>query len=170
MRPMSEIEYRNVDIDSIHTRLLYLGLVIDVLVPVFLLSLGIFLKSKGVGGDMGTGLDIFFWVLIAVTLSEIPVIYLVRKTTLSARKVYLESHPQTSAGQLLCQWSLVVFSISLSPAFYGFLYYLMGGTLERFVLFSAFTLLCFMLFKPKLEELHSFVEKGYNADEDMKGV
>ncbi len=167
---MDETENRNVDVDSLHTRLLYIGLVLNLLVPVFLLSLGTFLKSKGIGGDMGTGLSTFFWVLIAVTLSEIPVIYLVRKATLSARKVYLDSHPQAAVGQLLLQWGILVFSVSLSPAVYGLIYYLMGGALERFVLFVAFTLLCFMLFKPKLEELHSFVEKRYNADQNVKGV
>jgi hypothetical protein len=167
---MSEIVDRNVDIDSIHTRLIYLGLVLNVLVPAFILSLGIFLKSRGIGGDMGAGLDTFFWVLIALTVSEIPMIYLIRRTTLSTRKAYMESHPQASAGQFLFQWGILIFAVSLSPSVYGFIYYLMGGTQERFVLFVAFTLLCFMLFKPKLEELHSFIEKPYNADENAKGV
>ncbi|HEX7401007.1 MAG TPA: hypothetical protein VF369_02405 [candidate division Zixibacteria bacterium] len=167
---MNETENRNVDVDSIHTRLLYLGLVMNVLAPVLLLSFGVFLKSKGIGGDMGAGRNTFFWVLIAVAFSEIPVIYLVRKTTLSARKAYLDSHPQAIYSQLLFQWGIIIFAISLSPAFYGLIYYLMGGTLERFMLFVAFTLLCFMLFKPKLEELYSIVEKRYNADENVKGV
>jgi hypothetical protein len=167
---MNETENRNVDVDSLHTRLIYLGLVLNVLVPAFILSLGIFLKSRGIGGDMRTGMDTFFWVLIAVTVSEIPVIYLIRRTTLSARRAYQESHPQASAGQLLLQWGVLIFSVSLSPAVYGFIYYLMGGTQERFVLFVAFTLLCFMLFKPKLEELHSFIEKSYNVDENITGV
>jgi hypothetical protein len=166
---MSETENRNVDVDSIHTRLLYLGLVMNVLAPLLLLSLGILLKSRGVEGDMGAGLNTFIWVLIAVAFSEIPVIYLVRKTTLSARKAQLDSHPQATAGQLQFKWSILVFSISLSPAIYGLIYYLMGGTLERFVLFVAVTLLCFMLFKPKLEELRSFTEKQHNADENVKG-
>jgi hypothetical protein len=167
---MNEIVDRNVDIDSLHTRLVYLGLVLNVLFPAVILFLGIFLKSRGIGGDISTGLDTFFWVLIAVTVGEIPVIHLIRKTTLSARRTYLESHPQASAGQFLFQWGILIFAVSLSPSVYGFIYYLMGGTQERFVLFVAFTLLCFMLFKPKLEELHSFIEKPYNADENAKGV
>ncbi len=147
------------DADLTHTKLLKLGLVMNVLIPVIFLSVGIFLKSKGVGGNIATGLSTFFWILMAVALSEIPMIHVIRKTTLQARKVYLENHPQAIAGHLLIQWSILVFSVSLSPAIYGLIYYLMGGTLERFVLFVAITLLCFMLFKPKLEELRSFAEK-----------
>ncbi len=166
---MSGTINRPTDIDSIHSRLLNIGLVMNVLIPVILLSLGIFLKSKGVKGEMGASLNTFFWVLIAVTLSEIPMIYLIRKTTLSARKAYLEGHPQVTAGQLLFQWSILVFSVSLSPAVYGLIYYLMGGTLERFVLFVAITLLCFVLFKPKLEEMRSFAEKQHSANYNVKG-
>jgi len=166
---MNETENRNIDVDSVHTRILNLGLVMNVLIPVLLLATGVFFKSKGVRGDMGANLNTFFWVLIAVALSEIPMICLIRKTTLSARKAYLESHPQITAGQLLFQWGILIYSVSLSPAIYGLIYYLMDGTLERFVIFVAVTLLCFMLFKPKLEELRSFAEKQHDADENVKG-
>jgi hypothetical protein len=166
---MSETENRNIDVDSIHTRLINLGMVMSVFIPIVFLFLGIFLRSKGLNGNVKGGLNVLFWILLALSLSEIPLLYVVRKTNLSARKVYYKSHPQVKAEQLLFQWSVLVFTISFSPTIYGLVYYFMGGTPERFVILVAVTLLCFMLFKPRLEELRSFAEKQHDADENVKG-
>ncbi len=169
MREMKETENRNIDVDSVHLRLLYLGMVMSVFLPIVILFLGIFLRSKGLNGNVKGGLSELFWILLALSLIEIPILYVVRKTNLSARKVYYNSHPQVKAEQLLFLWSVLVFTISFSPTIYGLVYYFMGGTPERFALLVAVTLLCFMLFKPKLEELRSFAEKQHNADESVKG-
>ena len=157
-----------VDIDRVHSRLLNLGLVLNVLVPGILLSAGVFLKARGVCGSPGSDLGILFWVLIAVALSEIPVIYIIKRSFLSGRKAFQKSRGHATAEQSLLQWGMIIFSLSLAPTIYGLVYYLLGGTLERFVLFVAITLFCFLVFKPKLEEISSFVKKQADKTDNQK--
>ena len=157
-----------VDIDRVHSRLLNLGLVLNVLVPVILLSAGVFLKARGVCGSPGSDLGILFWVLIAVALSEIPVIYIIKRSFLSGSKDFQKSRGHATAEQSLLQWGVIIFSLALAPTIYGLVYYLLGGTLERFVLFVAITLFCFLVFKPKLEEISSFVKKQADKTDNQK--
>jgi hypothetical protein len=160
---------RQVDIDRVHFRLLNLGLVLNVLVPVILLSVGAFLKSKGVGLSSGGNLKILFLVLMVAGVGEIPLIYVMRRSFLSARKAFQEeSAGHVATEKVLFQWGVLIFSLSLSPTIYGLVYYLLGGSLERFVLFVAITLFCFLMFKPKLEEISSFVERQADKTDNQK--
>jgi hypothetical protein len=149
----------HVNIDQLHSRLLNLGLMLNVLAPGMLLALGAFIKSKGVCLNAGSNLRFIFWGLIIVAIGDIPIIYLVKRSSLLSREAFHENHPQVRVEQLLFQWCILTFSLSLSPSIYGLVYYLIGGAFERFVLFVAITLLCFMLFKPKENEIRSFVEE-----------
>ena len=151
----------HVDIDRLHSRLLHLGLIMSVVVPMILLALGVFLKSRGISINTGASLKFYFFGLIIVAAGDIPIIYLVKRSSLTGRKTFHESHPQVSAERLLFQWCILIFSISLSPSIYGMVYYLLGGAFDRFVLFTAITLLCFMLFKPKDKEIRSFIERRF---------
>lgn len=164
-----EVLNRQVDIDGVHSRLLNLGLVLNVLVPVILLSVGVFLKSKGVGLSLGSNLKILFLVLMIAGVGEIPLIYIMRRSFLSARKAFQkESEGHVATEKVLFQWGVLIFSLSLSPTIYGLVYYLLGGSLERFVLFAAITLFCFLVFKPKLEEISSFVERQADKTDNQK--
>ena len=156
-----------VDIERMHTRLLSLGLVLNVLVPVVLMAAGAFLKARGVSGSPGTDLRIFFWVLILVAVSEIPAIYIVKRSFLSGRKAFQKSRRGATVEQALLQCGVIVFSLALAPTIYGLIYYLLGGSLERFVLFVAITLFCFLVFKPKLEEVSTFVKRQTDTEENV---
>jgi len=50
-------------------------------------------------------------------------------------------------------FSIVIFALCLAPSIYGFIYFLLGGKLEEFLLFIAITFLGFRIFRPKLEEI-----------------
>ena len=50
--------------------------------------------------------------------------------------------------------------MALAPSIYGFVYLLLGGTMEWFLILVAITLLCFMLFKPKTEEIKRLFDKS----------
>jgi hypothetical protein len=156
------------DIEKIHSRLFNLGLVLNVFTPMVLIVLGGLVMTRGI--DVGTmkDLELFFWVLIAVALSEIPAIYLVKKTLLSRGKPSMRESESVTAEQTLYRVGIIIFSLSLAPSIYGLVYYLLGGTFERFVLFAALTLFCFILFKPKLEEVSSFIKKQVNTEENEK--
>lgn len=146
---------KNLDLDQLHTKLLYLGLVLNFLVPAVLLSLGLFLRNRGVGARSLEGLGVLLWVLLAVSVGEVPTVYLVKKKVLFTHNISKAGIRSASLEQTLLRSALVLFSLNLSPAIYGFVYFLLGGTVEKFVLFIAITLFCFLLFKPKLEEMKS---------------
>jgi hypothetical protein len=149
---------KNIDLDRIHTKLLNLGLLLNVFVPAILFALGLFLRSRGVGIKPVEGLDILLPVLLTISAAEILTIYLFKKKSLFAHKVLQSKKENVSAERILFTAGLILFSLSLSPAIYGFVYFLLGGLEEKFVIFIGITLLCFLLFKPKLEEMKSVKE------------
>jgi hypothetical protein len=151
---------RPADVDRIHSRLFSLGLAMNVFVPMVLIFVGGLLRAQEVvlpgAADLGT----FFWVLLAVAISEIPAIYLVRRALLGGRRVRAKTGTRSSAKQVLMQWGIITFSLALAPTVYGLVYYLLGGSLEKFVLFAAITLFCFLVFKPKEEQIGSFLRES----------
>ncbi|MGB8658540.1 MAG: hypothetical protein WCE90_12275 [Candidatus Zixiibacteriota bacterium] len=153
------------DIDGLHSRLLNLGLLLNVLVPAMCLCLGGFLRVRGLSLNAGGSLRILFAILIVVSAAEVPAIYLVRRTALSFHEKSPEGPRQMRAEEALFRRSVLVFSLSLLPTVYGLVYYLIGGTFEKFVLLVGITLLCFLIFKPKMEEISSFVKNSPNAQE-----
>jgi hypothetical protein len=157
---------KNIDLDRIHTKLLNLGLLVNVFVPAILFALGLFLRSRGVGTKPVKGLDILLWVLLAVSAGEILTIYLFKKKILFTQKVLQSQKENVPAERIFFTSGLILFSLSLSPAIYGFIYFLLGGTEERFVIFIGTTLLCFLLFKPKLEEMKSVKESSSDLSDE----
>jgi hypothetical protein len=153
-----EKRIENLDLDQIHTKLLNLGLLLDIFVPAILFSLALFLRSQGVGVKPVEGLDILLWVLLAVSAGEILTIYLIKKKILFARNILNIQKGSIPCERIFFRSGVILFLLSLSPAIYGFIYFLLGGMKERFVIFIGITLLCFVLFKPKLEEMKSMKE------------
>ena len=159
-----------VDIERMHSRLLNLGLLMNVFTPVVLIFVGVFVRNRGMEAGAGTDLGIFFWVLIAVAVSEIPAIYFVKRTFLSRARSFQKRGGQSDVGQTVVQMGMIIFALSLAPTIYGLVYYLLGGSLERFVLFAAFTLFCFMLFKPKQEEISALLKTQGSAEDSQSEV
>ena len=156
-----------VDIERTHSRLLNLGLLLNVLAPAVLIFVGALLKAGGVNAGAVSDLGLFFWILIAVAFSEIPAIYIVKRSFLSGSRAFQKNRGRSTTEQALLQKSIIIFSLALAPTVCGLVYYLLGGTLERFVLFAAITLFCFVVFKPKQEEIRSFVKRQTGTEENL---
>jgi hypothetical protein len=155
---------RPADVDRIHSRLFSLGLAMNVFVPMVLILAGGLLRAQEIVLPGNTDLGTFFWVLLAVAVSEIPAIYLVRRTLLAGRRISARTGRQTGAEQVLMQWAIITFSLALAPTVYGLVYYLLGGSLEKFVILAAITLLCFLIFKPKEEQIGSFLRESGSSE------
>jgi len=159
-----------VDIERTHSRLLNLGLLMNVFTPVVLIFVGVFVRNRGIEAGDVRDLGVFFWVLIAVAVSEIPAIYIVKRTLLSRGRSSQKSGERPADRQTVFQMGMIIFALSLAPTIYGLVYYLLGGSLERFVLFAAFTLFCFMVFKPKQEEISSLVKRQTDTEANRNQV
>jgi hypothetical protein len=90
-----------------------------------------------------------------VSAVEILAIYLMKKRILFTKRISRCEKENLSIERIFLTSGLILFSLSLSPSIYGFVYFLLGGIPERFAVFIGVTLLCFLVFKPKLEEMKS---------------
>lgn len=134
--------------------MLYLGLALNLALPLGLLVIGFFLRKNGVGANPTPNLKLFFWVLIFVSVSELLALYIVKKTLLAnASKRNFTTLSQSPVQKSILTFSIVIFALSLAPSIYGLVYFLLGGKLEEFLLFIAVTFLGFRIFRPNLEEI-----------------
>ncbi len=157
-----------VDVERMHSRLFNLGLLMNLLAPAVIIFVGVIVRASLAAGEPSTDLGIFFWVLLAVALSEIPVIYLVKRKLLLGNGDTSQVGKTPTAEQGLLQWGTITYSLGLAPSIYGLVYHILGGSFERFVLFAAITLFCFLVFKPKQEEISSFVKRRSDSVEPTK--
>lgn len=130
------------EVEPIYFKTLYLGLFLNVFIPAILVFLGLFLKSKGVGVKPIQSIDLILYILLTASGIEVLCIIFFKKQFFSKAK----SKPEKNNFFRL---NLILFSLSLTPTLYGFIYFLLGGELRWFLLFVAITLLCFRIFKPK---------------------
>lgn len=155
----------NESFEKIHTKLLKLGLVIDIFLPLVIFFLSVYLRDRLIQVQTIKDLDLLFYVLLAVSLSEVAAIFFIKRQ-FSARysrknvgqgfslaQETPASDIRQSMEQNLLSFAMIIFALCFSPTIYGLIYYILGGTWERFALFVAITFLLFQLFKPKMEEL-----------------
>ncbi|KPL03981.1 MAG: hypothetical protein AMJ90_02395 [candidate division Zixibacteria bacterium SM23_73_2] len=138
-------------IEKVYFKTLYFGLFLNVFIPAILILVGLFLKSKGVGKNPISSIDIVLYILLAASIIEIFFIFFFKK--------YFFSKVEPDENSFL-QMNLVVFSLALSPTIYGFVYFILGGELRWFLAFAVITLLCFRIFKPNLEKTEELFEKA----------
>jgi hypothetical protein len=149
---------KRLDPDSVHFRSLYLGIIMNVFVPAILVILGIFLRSKGIGTSPIKSLNLMLIILLAVSASEVFfVIFFRKKFFLSGNDQKEKTSIKTGTEDEFIRYTLIIFSLCLSPTIYGLVYYLLGGTLQWFVIFACITLICFRFFKPGLEQVRKFI-------------
>ncbi len=153
------------DVERMHSRLFNLGLLMNLLAPALIIFVGVVVRASLVPGAPSTDLGIFFWVLLAVAFSEIPMIYLMKRKLLLGNKGAGQVGKSATAERGLLQWGIITYSLGLAPSIYGLVYYVLGGSFERFVVFAAITLFCFLVFKPKQEEISSFVKRRSDSVE-----
>lgn len=134
--------------------MLYLGLVLNLAIPLGFLALGFFLRKNGVGANPIANLKLFFWVLVFISISELLGIFIFKKSFFARfSKKSQMGISQIPIQKSILTFSIVIFALCLAPSIYGFIYFLLGGKLEEFLLFIAVTFLGFRVFRPNLEEI-----------------
>ncbi len=142
------------DPDSIYFKSVYLGLLLNIFVPAILVVLGLYLRSKGAGTNPIKGLDLLLIVLLFVSATEVFFAFFFRKRFFSKDKAGVR--PGTEDDFM--RYSLILSSLCLTPTIYGFVYYLLGGTLEWLIIFALITFICFRFFKPGFEQTKEFLK------------
>ncbi len=148
------INHKPLDIEKIHTQMLYLGLVLNLAIPLGFLTVGLLLRKNGVGTIPIANLKLFFWVLFFISISELVAIFIFRRIFFAKfSKRSMTAVSQISIQKSILTFSIGIFALSLAPSICGLVYFLLGGRLEEFLLFIAITFLGFRIFRPNLEEI-----------------
>ncbi len=141
-------------------KVLYTGLLIDVGGAVALYLIGLYLESQGYIQVAEPGsIDILGYVLLGVSAIELLVIIFLKKKWLTS-----SSLGQTAVrsfkilkGRIMTLY-LILFFVALSPAIYGFLFFLLSGLQDMFTLMACLTLLGYLMVRPRPEFIEKLVE------------
>ena len=155
-----------IDVDRINLKITYWGMALDLFIPAVLVGLGLLLKSKGVQTSPTSNLGLLLVILLAISIGEIGAIFIIRRNLFRSIASGTTLCKETGLEQILVRCSIIIFSMSLAPCIYGFVYLLLGGTMDWFLIFIAITLLCFMLFKPRPEQIKKLTSQTESSKQD----
>lgn len=146
------------DPESVHFKTIYPGIIMNVFVPALMVILGIFLRSKGIGTSPIKNLNLMLIILLIVSVTEVIFVFFFRKKFFFGGNQQKEKASiKTGTEDDFIRYTLIIYSMCLSPTIYGFVYYLLGGTLQWFIIFVLITFICFRFFKPSLEQVKRFI-------------
>jgi hypothetical protein len=155
-----------IDVDRINLKITYWGMALNLFIPAVLIGLGLFLKSKGMQANPISSLGLLLVILLTVSIGEIGTIFIIRRNLFRSIVSGTALCKETDLEQILIRCSIIIFSMSLAPCIYGFVYLLLGGTMDWFLVFIAITLLCFMLFKPRPEQIRKLILQTESSKQD----
>ena len=156
---------RNESLEKMHTKILQLGMVMDIFLPVVIFFSAIYLRDRFVSIKSPMDLDMIFYVLLALSAAEAITIFILKtKSWRPYIRRKFQENPQLTIEKGLFGFGTIIYVLCFSPTIYGLVYYILGGTWEHFALFVAITFLFFQLFKPKMEELEK-LNKEFNTSD-----
>lgn len=148
------------EISRLAMRILYIGLFIDVVGAAVLFFGGMFLESKGLTGSVPMEeLKTLGYALLAVSIAELVGIIVLKKKWLTANNPMFgqtRSFRQL-AGRIKILY-IILYFLALSPAIYGFLFFMMGGVQDMFVLMACVTLIGYLLARPRAAFIEGLLE------------
>ncbi|SYZ74329.1 membrane hypothetical protein [Candidatus Zixiibacteriota bacterium] len=155
----------NVDINHVLVKPIYMGLLMNIFVPVSLLAAAYFLDRSRATEPLNPAqdLNIFFWVLAVISILDgAAAIYFRQKRFFSpmirSRETFEDDLVRgTFAASIIC------FAFTSAISVYGLVMYLLGGTFANFLFFVFLSFVAFQLVRPR----HGFMEKVIAAQENL---
>jgi len=148
------------EISRFALRMLYIGLIIDVVGAIILYVAGLFLENAGkIGVESGTNVDIFGYVLIGISAIELLVIVVLKRKLLNPSNPVLSQSKKP--GELfgrITTFYVILYFVALSPAIYGFLFYILSGLQDMFMLLACLTLIGYLMVRPRPEFIEHLLE------------
>jgi hypothetical protein len=135
--------------DELQTKILYLGVVLDVFLPFILAIIAYAIKNSKPEIKTDFSLDILLYALLFISAGDLLVCFILKKKMFSDISSTTELSSNLAKEELIFKYTILIFSLCLAPSIYGFVYYLLGGTLERYVLFVVITMVGHQFLKPR---------------------
>lgn len=153
----------NIDLNAVLIKPLYLGLLINIFIPVVIIGVAYSLEESGGVNSIQSAenLELLFWILIGVAVLDGAVaIFLKQKLffapIIKSKETFVEDFKQGFFVK-----SIVCIGLTASISVYGLIIYLLGGTFNQLLLFAFISFIAFQLIRPRLR----FSEKVLAAQE-----
>ncbi len=151
------------------TKTTYLGLFMNVVMPIAIFIIVLLITNKTVSTEVGIdfagrpNLQIVFYVLLLASAIDYALVYFLRRRLpagiLIGEGTGIEERFEKSALKI----SMFVYVINLSHLMFGILLVILGGTIEVMMLFVALTLIGYQLFRPRKKFLEGMFQKLSNT-------
>lgn len=154
-----------IDILRVQLKATYIGLFLNVLLPITLIVVIYLLVERGIVASGGFSffdrphLKIIFFILIAVSLIDYVVIYIFRKRYLESASPAVTGSPKDSFEKSAIRLAWITCILNMIPIGYGVAMILLGSPYEAAMLFIALTLVGYQIFRPRRKYLEQLYEK-----------
>lgn len=139
--------------------IMYRGLLIDLAGAIFFFVAGQLVRSSGLVTPVKPEpLNLLGYGLVAVSAVEILLIALLKRKWVTSGSPQLRMMKnRTVLYRQLKLLFVILYFVALTPSLYGFLYYILGGREEMFVIMLALTLVGYMLTRIRPDDLEKAV-------------
>lgn len=154
---------RQIDLHSLLIKPLYLGLAINIFIPVLFVAVAYFIDKSGdrTATVPPETLNILFWALAFVSLIDgIAAIYFKQKLFFAPMIQSKETFDSDLSARVTTA-SIVCYAMTTAIAVYGFVLYLLGGVFNHLLLFAFISFIAFQLIRPR----YKFMEKVVTTQE-----
>jgi hypothetical protein len=148
------------EISRLALRMLYIGLGIDVAGAIILFAVGLILENQGlINTQSGSNIDILGYVLLGLSAAELLVIVVLKRRLLNpANPVLSQAKKFRELTGRIMTFYVILYFVALSPAVYGFLFYILSGLQDMFTLMACLTLIGYLMVRPRPEFIARLVE------------
>lgn len=155
---------------DLHEVILKRGLAINLLMPLILLGIGYVLREAGIVRDTPLLDDemhrLLLYILGAIAIGELAMAVYLKKRILNASQFLGTGGSFPVFAERCRSKTILIFLIAASPAIYGFVLFVLGGTIEQFVFFLLISLVGFRLTRPGKDDLEKLWLMVSGADSD----
>ncbi len=152
------------DIDGLADRLLKITLVINLAMPGLLFLCAYLLRSMEilpVGGLIpAETLQIVFFALLFVAVSEVAVAFVLKKMFFSPERVQPTLNDTDAFAKLVTGGSITLAALGAASMVYGVILFILGMDITRIALFALISMVHFRLFRPTSDFLRSVITQA----------
>ena len=153
----------NIDLSHVLVKPLYMGLLINIFIPVLILGIAYYMESEhAIEARLSTNdLNLFFWALAAVAIADGAVAILLKQKRFFAPMIKSKETFEEDFEAGVFRGSIICYALTSMISVYGLVFYVLGRTLAHLFFFVFVSFIAFQLIRPRL----GFLEKVLKAQE-----
>jgi len=157
----------DVDINKVLVKPLYVGLLMNIFIPVVILGIAYYLDQNGGAKEAvpNRTLGTLFWVFVVLAIAEGGTAILLKQRLFFSPMISSRESFEEDLTSRFFAASLTCFAVTTGITIYGLVYYLLGGSFRELLLFVFISFIAFQFVRPRLR----FMEKVVAAQEKFIG-